>query len=109
MMSSHKNKNNQIRRLKETIFNKANHLGLQGPKIYVLIENSGNYDIFNSLPDEKWVPTDKILVFFTSKSLRVSFTQRQKEHYYPIPKQSTPDDILQRVRRKTERLRAKLE
>ena len=73
-----KNKNNQIRRLKDTIFNKANNLGLKGPNVYVLIEHNGKYDIFNSWPDEEWVPSDKTLVFSTSLPVCMILLNRRR-------------------------------
>jgi len=85
-----KNSTEKVRRERITFFNKGNNLGLNGARVYAIVEFNGKFFIFNSRPDKDWVPSDAML-----------------EKYYPLPERLSPDDIRRRADRVKQRLSAK--
>jgi hypothetical protein len=103
-----KNSTEKVRRERITFFNKGNNLGLNGARVYAMVEFNGKFFIFNSRPDKDWVPSDAMLV---STVVRIhpneSHTDCGKEKYYPLPERLSPDDIRRRADQVKQRLGAK--
>ena len=88
-----------VRKERITLFNKAYNLSSNGANVYAIVEYNGKLFIYNSRFDEKWPPSDAMLVsgVVGSLFLHERYTDCEKENYYPIPKRSTPDDIRRKI------------